>query len=148
MNIVKIGDLDNLKEETPTYVFNQLQERVKDIMELPDEVLSVLQNESKVILDIGPGEGVSSIALASICPKAKVIGIEMDRKHLVAAWPLCKRHLKLELFWGALYGTDSVKRVDRDISVPRLHESELPKISTLFTWTGMSRTDIYELMEE
>lgn len=147
MELIKINELPNLPDKSPSYVNDRLAERIKGIQSLPAEVHNILNVCSGTILDVGPGEGVSSMALASLYPKAKVIGIEMDKKHLTSAWPKCKDYSNMELYWGALPGTPSNSKVDGDIEIPQLISHSDQFCSILFSWTGMSREDIFEANE-
>ncbi|WBW96286.1 hypothetical protein [Oceanirhabdus sp. W0125-5] len=147
MSIIKINELSGLPEKSPSYVENQLAERIKDMQSLPAEVYKMLNECCGEILDVGPGEGISSMALASVFPKAKIIGVEMDKKHLVGAWPKCIDYSNLELYWGALPGTPSNSKVDGDIKIPQVDCESDQFCSILFSWTGMSRADIFEATE-
>jgi len=140
MNIKRINDLDNLPEKSPDYVIKQLETRTKDIRFLPDTVLSLLST-NKTLIDVGPGEGISSMALASLYPNLSISGIEMNQKHLTSAWPQCTNYPNLNLYYGALPGTPSNMRVDGDTIVPQI---SIIKTDLLFSWTGISRKDLFE----
>lgn len=140
--IVNIKRLEGLKDQSPMYVTEQLKVRKQAIKNLPKEVYSCIENSRGTLLDIGPGEGISSMALAGEFDHLKVIGLEMDKKHLVGAWPECQQFSNLELYFGALPGTPSNEKVDGDIVVPKYSGVG----HTLFTWTGMSRIDILKTM--
>lgn len=137
--IVSINKLEGLKEASPSYVLEQLASRKEDIKHLPEEVYKLIKNNRGKLLDIGPGEGVSSMALANEFEHLKIIGLEMDQKHLTGAWPECNKYHNLELYFGALPGTPSNGKVDGDIVVPKYDGVG----NILFTWTGMSRVDIF-----
>lgn len=140
MNIVKIDELKGLESQAPAYVEKQLNQRIKDIKALPSPIKSIL-SQSQTLLDVGPGEGISSMALAENYSDLNIIGLEMDRKHLTGAWPICNGYDNLSLYFGALPGTPSNKKIDGDASIPQIKDYEA---DTLFTWTGMSRKDIFE----
>src|SRR4051812_127153 len=94
---------------TPDWVHGLVQERTEHLRSLPAAASACLRNlrlghspaglierhqlfppqGTWSIVDIGPGEGVSSMALALAAPSAQVLGIEMDQRHLALAWPAC-----------------------------------------------------------
>src|SRR5690242_20262880 len=102
-----IDDMPDLPELTPGYVLEQLEERIRDLSALPADAQEVLESARGLIVDAGPGEGVSSMALALSYPDIDVLGIEMDWRHLKEAWPECAQLPNLELAWGSLPGTPS-----------------------------------------
>ncbi|MCH4889969.1 hypothetical protein EZV73_20485 [Acidaminobacter sp. JC074] len=140
MNIRRIDELNDLPDKSPDYVFKQVETRTSDIDDLPDEVLDLLSS-NKTLIDIGPGEGISSMALASLYPNLSVSGIEMDQKHLTSAWPLCTKYSNLNLYFGALPGTPSNVKVDVDTIIPQVGDV---KTELLFSWTGISRRDLFD----
>ena len=143
MGIVKIADLKELKDESPDYVQEQITGRIADIQSLPNAVKEIL-HASEHLLDVGPGEGTSSMALASVFPEVPIIGLEMDRKHLTAAWPTCNKYPNLELYWGALNDNEQDKKVDAELILPNLSDEFDEKNMTVFSWLGISRADIFE----
>jgi hypothetical protein len=120
-------------------------ERERQLSSLPTGAQRLLEDANSLIVDVGPGEGGSSIALARRFPNVTVLGVEMDRKHLVTAWPARSSFPNLELVWGALRGTPSNPRVDRE--APPAPEVRLPAKScdALFSYLGMSYRDIFSL---
>jgi hypothetical protein len=144
MNIQWIEKLQDLPKKPYDYVADLVSQRIEDLRKIPSDPRNILEECDDKIVDIGPGEGVSSMALAQIAENSQVFGIEMDRKHLVAAWPFCKKYKNLELAWGAISGTPSNSQIDEGlIAVPQIN---LPDnfCEVLFTWCGMSRKDIFE----
>lgn len=140
----RIDSLDGLPTATEPYVEDQVAEKVNDIRSLPSDVRALLTNCKGRIIDVGPGEGVSSMALADIAPSTQILGIEMDQMHLRAAWPKCKEYPNLQLYWGALPGTPSNPLVDNRLPTPPTARLSDNHCSVLFSWIGMSRRDIFE----
>jgi tRNA G46 methylase TrmB len=115
--MVGIEDLPHPPEGTPDYVRELISERLDDLKGMPKDAQSLIA-QAPTIVDVGPGEGVSSIALAQFAPNARVTGIEMDQRHLQAAWPDCSKFANLELYWGALPGTPSNAQVNEELLTP------------------------------
>src|SRR5687767_12692408 len=55
-------------------------------------------------------EGRSSIVPAQAFPDIAVIGMEMDRTHLIAAWPECARYPNLDLASDTAFRTPSIPK--------------------------------------
>ncbi len=139
-----IGEFPNLPKSSPDYVEEGISERRRDIQGLPDEVKRLLVEARDTIVDVGPGEGISSMALGLIAKDTTIVGIEMDSRHLVCAWPKCREYNNVQLYWGTLPGTPSNPLVNRDIPSPPTAELRDQYCSILFSWIGMSRRDIFE----
>ena len=143
--MVPIEKLPDLNEAVPGYVPGLVAERTADIRSLPAPAMGLLGKCRGVVIDVGPGEGISSMALAGIVPAAEILGIEMDSKHLAAAWPLCKNYRNLHLWWGALPPNPSNARVDSGVTAPGAPvDDDQFRCNVLFSWIGMSRRDIFE----
>jgi len=138
-----IERLPNLPRETPQYVCDQVEERLHEVMTLPAEAGSILESCTGTIIDVGPGEGISAMALARLASRAVILGIEMDRDHLVSAWPLCQDLKNLRLFWGAVPSSPSNPRVKAGAPLAPTRDMDADICTVLFTWTGMSRRDIF-----
>lgn len=145
-NLTPIARLPNLASAVQDYVPESVAKRLENIRNLPTVPRSLLQNCSGTIIDVGPGEGVSSMALAQFAPDTLITGIEMDRDHLKGAWPMCNDFPNLRLFWGALPPIPSNPRVKSGTPEPPPAEvsKDACKCSILFSWIGMSRRDIFE----
>lgn len=137
-----LSDFGDLPEDSPPYVDDLVRERQEDLRHLPAPIGELLRTVKGQVVDVGPGEGISSMALAAFNPRARVLGIEMDRKHLVGAWPLCNRYDNLELAWAA-FGAPSNLRVERGIGA--IPTASLPggACALLFSWLGISRQVIF-----
>ncbi len=140
--MVPIDNLPHPPEGTPDYVKTAVSERLEDLKRMPKDARSLVAN-AHTIIDVGPGEGVSSMALAQFAPEARVTGIEMDQRHLSAAWPMCKKFENMELYWGALPGTPSNSLVNQEVPTPPSSGLSAASCDILFSWTGMSRHDIF-----
>lgn len=140
--MVSIEDLPHPPEGTPDYVRESISERLDDLKGMSKEAQSLIAG-AHTIVDVGPGEGVSSMALAQLAPNAKVTGIEMDQRHLLAAWPECKNFRNLELYWGALPETPSNPQVNEELSTPPSSHLPAECYDILFSWIGISRRDIF-----
>lgn len=141
---VRIDELDDLLAQQESYVEDLVAERIKDIEALPPGVRAALAGHNGRILDVGPGEGVSSMALAHIAASTQVVGVEMDKDHLRAAWPMCRDCENLKLYWGGLPGTPSNPLVKAGFPAPPKPNPSDVGCSVLFTWTGMSRRDVFD----
>jgi hypothetical protein len=139
-----IEKLPGLPDSSPDYVGKLVQERQQDLRNLPEEARQHLENCRGKIVDVGPGEGVSSMALARFAPHAQVLGIEMDRKHLVCAYPECRNFANLQLAWGTVRGTPSNSRVSSEQPIPPVVNLPDGGCEILFTWLGMSRNDLFQ----
>lgn len=121
-------------------VRNLVEERQRDLERLPREASNHLHG---CILDIGPGEGISSMALARLERTSDVCGIEMDADHLALAWPDSVQYSNLRLAWGSPRGMPSNPRVAPDSEPPPVVSLPPGCCDVLVTWLGMSRTDIF-----
>mgnify|MGYP001558586823 CR=1 FL=1 len=130
--------------ETPEYVGPQVAERLGQLRQLPLRAGKILSDCEGVIVDLGPGEGVSSMALAQFAPKAQVVGLEADLLHLLGAWPMCRKYENLRLGWGAVAGTLSNGNVNPGKEAVPTAALGPAGCDVLFSWAGMSRIDVYE----
>ena len=144
--LTPIDRLPNLADAVPAYVPGLVSERLSRITGLPLLARQMLQDCRGTIIDVGPGEGISSMALGAVCANARIIGIEMDCDHLQAAWPMCRKSPNLQLFWGTLPSTPSNPRIKSgDPASPRAaFGNRACRCNILFSWIGMSRRDIFE----
>ena len=146
----RIQNLNDLPQETEDYVVKKVPKRLKCLRELPDDARKILEAGPARILDVGPGEGISSMALAQFAPRSAIVGVEMDIGHLPCAWPMCNQYQNLQLVWGTIPGTPSNPNVgynpNRQAPAMDPPALELPDnyCDVLFSWIGMSRRDIFE----
>ena len=142
-NAAWLDGLDGLPDEQMDYVPELVQRRLDGLRHLPIGARGIVQGCTGRILDVGTGEGVSSMALAQFVPKAQVHGVDMDWDHVKCAWPMCRGFHNLRLAWGAVPGTPSNPNVKAgDLIVPAM-EIPLSYYDVLFSWTGMSRRDVF-----
>lgn len=139
-----VEELADPSRETPEYVGPQLAERLEQLRSLPLRARNLLSECEDVLIDVGPGEGVSSMALAQLAPRAQVIGLEADLVHLKGAWPMCSKHANLRLGWGAIDGMLSNGNVNADAGQVPVAALGPSGCDVLFSWVGMSRRDVYE----
>lgn len=128
------------------YVADEVQKREKDIRALLESVLKILKGCQGPLVDVGPGEGVSSMALGTIFPALRIVGIEQDDLHIAAAWPHCKRYSNVQLYWGAMPPNPACPcDGERGMKAPGapVHDPNF-KCRVLFSWMGMARVDIFE----
>jgi hypothetical protein len=142
--MIRIDKLGGLPTTPEDYIEELVTERIEDIQSLPSHVLAVLTDRSGTVVDVGPGEGISSMALANIVPSSQVIGVEMDKDHLRAAWPKCRDYANLDLCWGVLPGTPSNGLVKEGLPLAPTASLSPERCSVLFSWIGMSRRDVFE----
>ncbi len=138
-----IQNLPGLGDQTPDYVTGRVEGQLDALRNLPPPARSLIEGSRGVILDVGPGEGVSSMALAQFQPRAEILGLEMDVRHLKAAWPDCRKFPNLRLAWGTLPGTPSNPRVHGDDSLPPPLALPDGFCEVLHSTLGMSRKDAF-----
>ncbi|GEM_PF-4796808 len=138
-----LDELADPASETPEYVGPMVAERLAHLQSLPARPRGMLADSDGVIVDVGPGEGVSSMALAQIAPRAHVIGLEADLLHLRGAWPMCQKYANLRLGWGAIPGTLSNGNVNADAGRVPVATLGPGACDVLFSWAGLSRLDAY-----
>jgi hypothetical protein len=139
-----IERLPNLPKDPHEYVGELVCKRLKDIRSMPDKPRNLLEKCQGTIVDVGPGEGVSSMALAQFAKNSNILGIEMDQMHLSAAWHFCKAYKNLELTLGTIPETPSNPLINShkpNVPCLNLHDNFC---EILFSWIGMSRKDIFE----
>lgn len=138
-----LDDLVGPTNVTPEYVGPQVAERLEQLRRLSPRPRQMISDCEGVIIDVGPGEGVSSMAVAQLAPRAQVIGLEADLLHLKGAWPLCREHANVRLGWGALAGTLSNGNVNAGADPVPIVTLAPSACDLLFSWVGMSRIDVY-----
>jgi len=139
-----VDQLPNRTIEANGGVQADVNERVVHLGRLGAIADLVLYSTRGPIVDVGPGSGVSTMALARSLGDVPLLGIEMDAMHLGLAWPECLRYPNLRLAWGSLAGLPSNPRFGPKAAILPTVDVPAGWCDVVFSWLGMSRRDIFE----